>query len=272
MEIGISTASFFTRLYTEEAIVPIAKMGAEVCEIFFATHSEYTRKFGNVINKRLKEAQEYSPLKVHSVHALTNQFEPELFSVNERAYNDALEVFENVLKVARQVGASNYTFHGATMLKKAVKYSFNYEHISERVNYLTELAASYDVQFCYENVHWAYFCTPEYFETLKKNCPHVGAVLDIKQAIQSKIDYTQYLNAMGGRLKTVHLCDVDKNGNVELPGRGVFDFVTLFKRLKDKNFDGSCMLEVYAKNYKVFLELKESYEYVKDCLVRSYNN
>lgn len=269
MEIGVSTASYFTRLYTEQAIIPIAKLGAKACEVFFATHSEYTHKFGEVINKELKLAQEFSPLKVHSIHALTNQFEPELFSVNDRAYNDALQVFENVMKIGNQIGASNYTFHGATMLKKAVKYSFNYEHIQKRVNYLCDIAESYGIKFCYENVHWAYFCCPEYFATIKEQCPKAGAVLDIKQAMQSQIDYTEYINVMKGRLKTVHLCDYDRDGNVELPGRGIFDFVTLFKKLKDSGFDGMCMMEVYAKCYKDTTELKESFSYLQDCLQKS---
>lgn len=264
MDIGVSTATYFTRLYTEQALVPIAKLGADVCEIFFATHSEYTHEFGEIINNELKKAQQYSPLRVHSVHALTNQFEPELFSLNDRAFDDAFATFKKVCAIASQVGANSYTFHGATMLKK-INYNFNYPHISKRVNLLTDTAKEYGIKFCYENVHWAYFCCPEYFKVLKEMCPDLGCVLDIKQAMQSGIDYKDYLDVMKGRLNTVHLCDFDENRKLAIPGRGKFDFVEFFKRLMESGYDGVCLMEVYAKDYSIDSELKEAYEYLKSC-------
>ncbi len=268
MQIGVSTATYFTRKYTEEAIVPIAKLGADVCEVFFATHSEYTSEFGEVINCELKKAQAYAPLKVHSVHALTNQFEPELFSLNSRAYNDALATFKNVCNVAKVIGATHYTFHGATMLKRTT-YNYNYPLISERVNYLCDIAKEYGVKFCYENVHWAYFCNPEYFSTLSKTCPDLGCVLDIKQAMQSRIDYEEYLKVMKDRLETVHLCDYTEDGKLAIPGRGKFEFVTFFKKLKDYGYDGVCLMELYARDYKGDEDLKEAFEYLKMCLDKS---
>lgn len=268
MQIGVSTATYFTRKYTEEAIVPIAKLGADVCEVFFATHSEYTEQFGKTINSELEKAQRFAPLKVHSVHALTNQFEPELFSLNSRAYADAMDTFKNVCNVAKVIGASHYTFHGATMLKRTT-YNYNYPLIAERVNILCETARKYGVEFCYENVHWAYFCNPDYFRTLKGLCPDLGCVLDIKQAMQSRIDYEEYLKVMQGRLRTVHLCDYTEDGKLAIPGRGIFDFVTLFKKLADYGYDGVCLMEVYAKDYKDDNDLQEAFDYLKDCLERA---
>ena len=37
MKIGISTASYFPKLYTEQTIEHIAALGADVCEVFFAS-------------------------------------------------------------------------------------------------------------------------------------------------------------------------------------------------------------------------------------------
>ena len=269
MKIGVSTATYFSRMYTEEALTPIAKLGADTCEVFFASRCEYTREFGEVLIGRLNEARQFSPLQVHSVHALTNQFEPELFSVNDRAYADALETFESVLKVGRQIGAKHYTFHGATMLKKAVKYNFDFARISSRVDTLIDMADCYGIDFCYENVHWTYFSTPQYFEILKQLCPRLRCTLDIKQAMQSGIDYTEYLSVMKDRLSTVHLCDYTKDGKLAIPGRGDFDFVTVFKRLADSGYDGVCLMEVYAKDYQDDKDLEESYSYLLDCLDRS---
>ena len=182
MKLGVSTATYFSRMYTEEALVPIAKLGAGECEVFLSTRSEYSPEFAKVLNRELKEARKIAPLEIHSVHALTNQFEPELFSRNDRAYNDALEVYKEVLALAKSVGATHYTYHGATIVKRAVKYNFDFAHISSRVNALVELAQSFGVTLCYENVHWTYFHQPSYFEELKKRCPDLGCTLDIKQA------------------------------------------------------------------------------------------
>lgn len=269
MKLGVSTATYFTRMYTEQAIAPIAKLGASVCEVFLATHSEYTPAFAAVLNEELRKAQEFAPLEIHSVHALTNQFEPELFSRNDRAYKDALAVFERVLALAKTVGATHYTYHGAAMLKRAVKYDFDFKHISSRVNYLVELAGSYGVKLCYENVHWTYFSKPSYFAELKELCPALGCTLDIKQARQSGIDHNEYLDVMADRLCTVHLCDFDADGKTAIPGRGVFDFVTFFKRLREVGYDGVCLMELYAKDYGDDEDLREAYEFLEDCLDRS---
>ncbi|MDE6189584.1 MAG: sugar phosphate isomerase/epimerase [Clostridia bacterium] len=269
MKLGVSTATYFTRMYTEQALAPIAKLGAEVCEVFLATRSEYTQEFAQVLKQELAKARKTVPLEIHSVHALTNQFEPELFSRNDRAYKDALEVYEQVLALAKSVGATHYTYHGATMLKRAVKYKFDFKFISSRVNTIVELAENYGVKLCYENVHWTYFSHPSYFEALKKLCPDLGCTLDIKQARQSGVDYTEYLKVMAGRLHTVHLCDYDSEGATAIPGRGIFDFVTFFKRLRELGFEGACLMELYAKDYENDGDLKEAYEFLKDCLDRS---
>ena len=271
MKIGVSTATYFSRMYTEEALLPIAKLGAETCEVFFASRCEYTKDFADTLNRQLEMARRYAPLKVHSVHALTNQFEPELFSVNDRAYNDALDTFESVLKVGEQIGAKHYTFHGATMLKKT-RYNFDYERISSRVNTLIDMAGKHGIDFCYENVHWTYFSTPQYFARLKELCPRLSCTLDIKQAMQSGIDYTEYLDVMKDRLSTVHLCDYTKDGKLAIPGRGDFDFVTFFKRLADCGYDGVCLMELYAKDYKDDEDLKDAYDYLLDCLSKAENN
>lgn len=266
METGISTASFFPRLYTEDALTEIASLGVNVSEVFFASRCEYTDEFGDVLLDRLARAEN---MRVHSVHALTNQFEPELYSLNDRAYGDAIATFESVCKVAQKIGAKNYTFHGATMLKKAVRYSFNYDLITQRVNILCDLAEKYGVTLCYENVHWAYFCNPAFFAAIKDRCPKLGATLDIKQAMQSEIDWRDYLSVMKGRLKTVHLCDYDGNGNLCLPGKGTFDFVALYRELAEAGYEGPCLMEVYTKSYKDESELKAAFEFLKECEIKA---
>ena len=266
MRIGISTASYFSKRYTEEAFEEIAKIGAPVCEVFLASHCEYTQEFGKILVDKINQARKISPLEIHSMHTLTNQFEPELFSIGDRAKSDAFKIFRNALSVGQIIGAKHYTFHGATILKRAVKYNFDYEKLGELTNKCVEVAAEYGIKFCYENVHWTYFHKPEYFEKLKPYCPDLGCVLDIKQAKQSGISWKEYLEVMKDRLCTVHLCDYKDSGELTIPGRGDFDFVEFFKYLLDSGYNGPCLMEVYGKNYKEMSELEESYHYLLDCL------
>lgn len=262
MEIGISTASYFPRLLTEDAMDEVARAGAKVGEVFFATHSEYTRDFAAVV----KERADRGGVRINSVHALTNQFEPELFGKGLRAHADAVTTFTRVCEAGETLGAKYYVFHGATRLKPAVKYVFDYGFLAERVNKLCDIAESHGITLTYENVHWAYFSVPEYFEKLSPLCPRLGATLDIKQAMQSRLDYADFMKVMGGRLKTVHLCNYTESGRLVMPHskEGVFDFRLLFKRLKDAGFDGACLIEVYSSCYSGFGEIKESLDYLND--------
>ena len=268
MRIGISTSSYFPNLYTEQAIGEIAESGCGVCEVFLASHYEYRGEFGEVLQDSLAKARKVHALEVHSIHTLTNQFEPDLFNRGDKARADAFDAFNKACKVGQMIGAKHYTFHGPTLLKRAVKYTFDYPRLATTVNRLVEIAASYGLRFCYENVHWTYCSTPTYFDNIKRLCPDLGAVLDIKQAMQSGIDWREFLKVQKDRLCTVHVCDYDDKG-LAIPGRGSFDFVEFFARLMDAGYDGPCLMEVYDKNYDDIAQLKDSYLYLCDCLDRA---
>ncbi len=256
MELGVSTAIFFPRLYTEDAFAVIKSLGCNICEVFMNTYCEYEPEFSALFNSKR------NGVSVHSVHALSNEFEPELFNRNPRVYSDAQKLFHKVLAAGKSMGAKNYTFHGPAKLKK-VPYVFDYGYLSECINRLTEDASGYGVSIAYENVHWCYFSSPEYFNELKGRCPLLKATLDIKQAVLSGIPYGEYIDAMAGRIETVHICDIAHSNQTTLPGRGDIDFAELFRRLKKTGYNGPVMMEVYSKDYKDFSEVAESCEYIR---------
>ena len=202
MEIGISTASFFTKATTEDSFDYIKAFGCKVCEVFLSSFSEYE----GVLADKIVQNKSVS---VHSIHTLTNQFEPELFSLNPRAREDSLNIYKKVLRTGERLGAKYYTYHGATRLKK-INYNFDYARLGSLVNNLIEVANTYGITLSYETVHWTYFSEPSYFENLKKICPKLKATLDIKQIMQANGDYREFLNIIGTDLTTVHLCDYDK--------------------------------------------------------------
>ena len=117
---------------------------------------------------------------------------------------------------------------------------------------------------CLENVEWAFYNRPGFFTQVKKGCPRLKGVLDVKQAFLSGYDYTEYLQEMGQDIQTVHLCDRDEFGKGCMPGKGVFDFETLFKQLKDIGFNGNMLIEVYDSAFKEIYELKQSLDIIRE--------
>ena len=163
---------------------------------------------------------------------------------------------------ANILGARNYTFHGIARLKRTFRE--NWQRFSAITAQIYETCRAAGVRLCYENVEWALYNRPGLFALLKKDCPDLGGVLDIKQARITGYDWREYLSDMGGNLATVHVSDVTAEGKMCLPGQGVFDFRELFARLRDIGFDGAVLIENYARDYGEPDELRRSFEYLAD--------
>lgn len=257
MEIGVSTATLFCREYNEKALSILNDIDARVTEIFLESFCEYKTEYAKELLKTKGD------LAVHSVHTLNTHFEPQLFSNNERAYKDALEIFTEVLKSAKILGAKNYTMHGRIRIKKGTEFN-NFSEYAKYFNILTDICESYGVDLCIENVEWAFYGKVGFFSGLKNLCPKLKTCLDIKQARISGYDYKSYLDEMAGRINTAHLSDVDENGKIVLPGKGKFDFKELFLRLADAGFCGNMLIEVYKESFSSYEEITQSLQYLRN--------
>ncbi len=256
MEVGVSTATMFLRAYNEDALPLLDKIDARVVEIFLESFCEYTTEYAELLKSKLGN------LKVHSVHTLNTHFEPQFFSVNERAKADAFKIFEQVLKSMKLLNAQNYTMHGRMRVKKDTNFT-NYAQTAKDFNVLCDFAKSYGANVCLENVEWAMYSKAGYFSNVKDLIPTLKACLDIKQARIAGDDYSLYLDEMGDRLKTVHVSDYDENGRILLPGRGLFDFKKLIDKLHAVNFDGALLIEVYKESFESLDEVASSLEYIR---------
>ena len=176
MEIGISTATYFAKLPTEDTFEYIKEAGANICEVFMDTFSEYTPEFGRLF----KENSEKYGVKVYSVHASNLNYEPNLNNPTKRARDDSEVFYRQVLANGRLLNAKSYTYHGGTRLKRR-QYTFDFEKLGKRIEELCGIAKEYGIDMSYETVHWAYFSYPEFFENLEKFSPSVKCTLDIKQ-------------------------------------------------------------------------------------------
>lgn len=257
MDIGISTASLFMREYNEDALVTLDNLDARVVEVFLQSFSEYKPEYGKLLKSR------QGNLRVHSIHVHTLTFETELFTANERAWHDVYPIFTDVLHIANMLGATCYTLHGRARIKHNGTYD-DFIKIGKILDKLCDITDDYGVDMCLENVPWALYNRPGYFSGVKEYAPRLKGTLDIKQARLSGYDYADYIADMGANIKTVHLSDIDENGKICLPGRGIFDFSRLFERLKDAGVNADMLIEVYKDDYSQVEELKDSLDYLRE--------
>ena len=257
MQIGISTATLFGRKTTEQALEFFAENNVQCAEVFLESFCEYNKEFGQLL------AKNKGSVNVHSVHTLTTQFEPQLYSLNERAQNDSFKLLEMTMQSAKEFGAKYYTFHGGARFKKT-PMKINYERVGKITQQIIDVANKYNVALAYENVHWGYYNYIGFFDEIRKRTSGLKGTLDVKQARQSGIDYKEYIKEMNSDIVTVHLSDVDANGKMCLPGKGITDFADLFSRLKDVGFDGALLIEAYQSDFETYGELFDSQDYVKN--------
>ncbi len=260
MQAGISTASLFLKKYNEEALALFSEWKIPQAEVFLTSYCEYEPSFSRSL------LAEKGEVNVHSVHVLNTQFEPQLYGAHPRAKADAFAYLTKVMQSAQILGAKYYSFHGIARLKRTFREDF------ERVGNITEeivrFCEDYGVALCYENVEWAFYNHPGVFRELKSRAPKLLGVLDIKQARISGYDYNEYLQEMGEKIAHVHVSDIDASGKMCLPGRGVFDFELLIKRLRDVGFDGPLLIENYQSDYAALEDLRRSYEYLQELCER----
>ena len=258
MKIGISTASMFSRLNTEDALKFFAEKKLPVAEVFLESYCEYNKEFGAL----LKSVQ--GGVEVHSIHALTTQFEPQLYSLNERAKADSFKVLKGVAECGEQVGAKYYTFHGGARFKKT-PFKIDYERVGKITQQIIDTIKPHGISLAYENVHWGYYNYIGFFREIKARTSGLKGTLDIKQARQSGIDAFDFIEEMAGDIATVHLSDVMADGKMCLPnGKGITDFEKLFKSLRDVGFDGSMLIEVYKSDFDEVKELFDCLDYLNE--------
>lgn len=207
MQTGISTASLFGRFFTEDAVAELNKAGVKTAEVFLETYGEYTPEFGELIKKR-KDGMD-----IHSVHVLTTQYEPQLYSMNERAKTDSFKLLEGTARAAEIFGAKYYTFHGGARFRKE-PLILNMDKVGDETQRIVGVLSKHGVSLAYENVHWGYYNYIGFFSELKKRVPELKGTLDIKQARQSGIPYKEYISEMGEAIVTAHISDISDNGKM----------------------------------------------------------
>ncbi len=252
MNIGISTAIFYPDLLTEDAVTLLAEGGFEEGEVFVNSFSEFTPEYGEMLGELARN----KGFSIRSIHTVSSAFEPYLFDAYERRRDDFFKIYQDFMRFGEIVGAKAYTFHG--LIKKPhPKMTFkDLVYIYERMVYEGNL---HGISLAQENVSWCLSGDLEFLKRLKDEVREpLKFTLDIKQAIKAHKSPYDYLDIFGEDLFNLHLNDHDDEFTCLLPGRGHFDFETLFRTVSRLGYQGPGIIEVYKENYENVHELMES--------------
>lgn len=250
MNVGISTASFYTKVQVEDAIPLLSTHGVPLTEIFLNTFSEYQRSFTRILYNQISDTE----LTVYSVHPHSTHFEPQLFSDYPRQREDALSYYRLILSDAHHLGAKYYVMHGYINISNGANLR-NIRKTADTLTELSEIASHYDIRLLLENVSWCILRTPEIGEELSSLLgDSLFYTLDIKQAVRSGFTPYDFIRVLGKRIRNVHLCDyvINEEGAPvwKLPGEGSFDFSKLKAALSAVGYTGPVLIEAYSNTYR----------------------
>ncbi len=250
MKAGVSSACLYP-LHTEDSVRAIAELGVKNMEIFINDISETEGEIFDDIC-RIKEIYD---INVLSVHPFSSPMETLfLFSDYDRRRSTFFDMYRRYFDCMTRLGAKIFVLHGAIL-----SAGCSDEHYIEQYLKLCHIAEEYGVTVCQENISYCKSKDIGFLKKMKKECGGKAKfVLDIKQAVRSKLSPFDILDALGDSIIHVHVSDHREGADCLPIGGGNFDFPALIDRLATAGFDGGLMVELYRRNFGENKELFES--------------
>lgn len=262
MQIGLSSASFYPLIHTEQSLNTLNTMGFKVAELFLNSFSEYEADFINILNEEINK----NNITINSIHAFSSSFEPYIFDAYERRRKDMINIFKRVCKATKLLNCNIYNFHG---MRKMEFNSINKKMILDIYNELCYIASENQICLSQENVCWCMSADLDFMNFLKKELRYpIKFTLDLKQAYKAEVEPLEYLKIMGDDLVNFHINDKDKSNPCLLPGKGEIEYEEIFRELKKNNYGGNAIIEIYKENFNTLGEITESKLYLEDIIHR----
>ena len=256
INVGISSACLYPML-TEDALKLLVDNNVRHTEIFFNSFSELSSNFIGSLRRMLLPAN----LTIDAIHPFTSVAEPLLlFSSYRRRFEDSLDQYRKYFEAAQLLGCNKFVLHG----DRADRHSIDEKEYFERFAKLNEIAKAYRVVVLQENVSNFRGRNPEFIRNMSEYLgDDVSFTFDVKQCVRANVDPFEMFDAMGSKIRHVHLSDNDDQNDCLVPGRGNFDTAKLFEKLAGIGFDGTVLIEVYRQNFKEEKELFDGLDFIK---------
>jgi sugar phosphate isomerase/epimerase len=255
MKVGLSSASFYPDVNTEDSIKLMTEMGFSSGEVFLNTPSEYEQDFIEIL---LDKINKYN-FNVHSIHCCSSQYEPFIFDKYKRRREDMLVYFRKLCKASKLLGAQCYTFHG---MRLSNLNELDKKFVADVYDELSYICLEEGIKLAQENVSWCMSSNLDFLTFLNETCKFpIYYTLDIKQAYKALVDPEKYIDVMGKKIINFHVNDRDEMHTCLLPGKGKVDYEKIVSKLKGMEYDGMAIIEVYRENYSNYKELSDAGTY-----------
>ena len=255
MKTGISTACYYP-MYTEKALQELIEAGVKGVEIFFNATDEISGKIYREIEAMVRSNE----VSVHSVHPFSSAMETVyLFSDYDRRSDELLDVYRRYFETMNRLGAKVFVLHGA-LASAICPDDFYFRQYSK----LFRLGKQFGVTVAQENIC---YCKSKSLDFLKKMSRQLGDecafVLDLKQAHRSGLTPFEIMDALGKKICHYHISDRNDIEDCMPAGKGSFDFDRFFEKLKQLDYDGAIILELYRTNFENTRDLLESMSFLR---------
>ena len=246
--IGMSTSCYYP-FETEKSLERVCALGFKNAEIFINAYCELDEPYVS----RYKNLTEEYGLELVSIHTTASFADGyNYFSDYYRRFEESIDVFKKYVELANVLGSRFVVMHG---LKKTAKSSD--ELYFERFARLADIAYENGISLLQENVVHFRSESPDYIELMKNYIgDRFGMTLDIKQCRRAGEDPYEFIKRHHSIIKHIHISDFDDNNDCITPLKGKFDFEAFFRKMKDYNYDGSYIIELYKHSYQDDSEIK----------------
>lgn len=256
MKLGISTACFYP-LETENSLELVGKSGVENCEIFFNANCELEQSF---VEKLHNITKEYGTkvISVHPTMSLAESFM--LFSAYDRRLQEGLDNYRRYSEIAAFLGAEYVIMHGGK--PNGVLSDDEY---CERFLQIYETVSESGVTLLQENVAKHRANDIDFLKNMVRNLgDKANFCLDVKQSIRGGYTPFDVVDAVGKNIRHLHISDNNASSDCLLPINGDFDFKKLFDKMKQFDYNGAAMIEVYRWAYQEPQEVFASLNLLKE--------
>ena len=263
MKLGVSSACYYP-LETELALEEIGKSGITETEIFFNSESELKPSFIDIL-LGIKENYGINVSAIHPTMSLAESFM--IFSDYDRRFYEALNQYARYSEIAAELGAKYIIMHGGKP-----NGILSDEEYCERYMALNNETLKNGVTVLQENVAKYRSGNVEFLRSMRDILgDDAKFCFDIKQSVRCGYPPLQMIDEFFGNIKHFHISDHSLASDCQLPLNGGFDFPSFFRTLNSRNYNGSCVIEVYQYAYNNYKEIKNSYENLL-CLTKSALN
>lgn len=241
MRLGISTACFYPE-ETGSALLRLQQAGVGLVEIFFNTFSETEPAYVD----RLQEQLARYGTAVSQFHPFSSAMETFFFaSAYAPRLEDGMALYRRYFSVCRRLGIPRLVLHG-----QAVRSSYPFEQYCAHYSRLRAEGRAFGVEVLQENVVLYRTGTPEYIARMRADTgDDVGFVLDTKQLRRAGVPLAEMLEAMGDKIRHVHISDSDAGHDCLVPGDGTADFLPLRDHLRRIGYAGDIIIELYRDGF-----------------------